>query len=684
MTIQITGQTDSKAFDVGSSLDSLSSRLESSTGTIMASAGAPRAIGGIPIQGSPSPLKPIGGVDRSGRALQGELMFGRTQDGNTLFWLQGTDTNYVLKNPVTGLPVTNAADADARARQLISSGGASRLRPLDARFVAGTKSAGVPGAPSRVPGTLTLDLESSSINSKAGEHRGMFGTGFFVPYVNPDYTSGQAITIAKQSGVPVKQWIEGTKSWHDEPRAHAVVQLSNDGKGGQLYARMNLQEVGVVGRQGTLQMPPKASQPFKAAYYDEARSLGVQQLVATAKIVGYGLAASGGGGRSSVLAAEESTPGGTRSAGTGGAKDANPGEAVNMRFNPKTGSYEADLSATRIQSSGRGGSLARTTQRPTSLARVNQGEVSPYSGQIAAMRPAPKITQRTANAPFNGSIAIRSGVDLSHPGTMPLRSLDAMSKAYGVPKEELRVLVLVRHGESEANAGKRYAGNEVGIQGTDGGFVDPHPQQFTALPTGEVIRPGGQINLTAKGQQQARDVAPVFLKAKQTWGIGQVQVSPVLRARQTFDLATNDGRGYQSVRIVQGLAERGQGSNIGRSKEGSSAPKPGDNLTVPANRPVTDRTGAESVQAFEARIGKTMREQVLPDLITAKDGPAIGQFIHQYTASGQLHTLDPSIDTMEVGHHIPNGQPLVIVFRVHAQPSGDPSLTVLGAGYLRP
>jgi hypothetical protein len=63
--------------------------------------------------------------------LQGELWFGRDQHGNTVFWLKGTDTNWILRNENDKL-ITNKLEAEIRARELIENGAASHgsLRTL--------------------------------------------------------------------------------------------------------------------------------------------------------------------------------------------------------------------------------------------------------------------------------------------------------------------------------------------------------------------------------------------------------------------------------------------------------------------------------------------------------------------------------------------------------------------------
>ncbi len=128
--------------------------------------------------------------------------------------------------------------------------------------------------------TLRIDLESPAINDRAARDRGMFGTKVFVPYVNPDYTSRHAVVVAQQLGYPVRMWTEPAPNWHTAPKAHAIVDLPNTREGGEAYARMNHQEVGYLGSQGTLKLPPGASKEFKEGYQQMSRQMAAQDLVA--------------------------------------------------------------------------------------------------------------------------------------------------------------------------------------------------------------------------------------------------------------------------------------------------------------------------------------------------------------------------------------------------------------------
>jgi hypothetical protein len=136
-----------------------------------------RVIDGVTVVGDVSRVEDVGGVNRNtGQALQGTLMWGRSESGNPVFWLQGRSTNYVLRDQGDAL-ITNQVEAEARARELIRNGGATDLRPLDVRYV--TPSAATPpptaGSGNRtisgieITGTPTRIESIGGINRSTGE-----------------------------------------------------------------------------------------------------------------------------------------------------------------------------------------------------------------------------------------------------------------------------------------------------------------------------------------------------------------------------------------------------------------------------------------------------------------------------------------------------------------------------------
>jgi hypothetical protein len=86
-------------------------------------------IAGVEIRGTPTFLGWIGGKNPAGQLVQGALKSARDEKGNWIFWLEGKDTNYLLKND-KGALITNQSDAAERAREMIKWGGASDLHPL--------------------------------------------------------------------------------------------------------------------------------------------------------------------------------------------------------------------------------------------------------------------------------------------------------------------------------------------------------------------------------------------------------------------------------------------------------------------------------------------------------------------------------------------------------------------------
>jgi aminoglycoside phosphotransferase (APT) family kinase protein len=88
-------------------------------------------IDGVRIVGGKVRAGSVGGRDPDGKPGQGDLMWGRTGEGNVVFWLQGRQTNYLLRSPTTNDPIRSQPEAEARARELISNGAARDLRPLE-------------------------------------------------------------------------------------------------------------------------------------------------------------------------------------------------------------------------------------------------------------------------------------------------------------------------------------------------------------------------------------------------------------------------------------------------------------------------------------------------------------------------------------------------------------------------
>jgi hypothetical protein len=133
--------------------------------------GERRVIDGVAVVGGVSRVEDVGGVNRStGQALQGTLMWGRSENGTPVFWLQGRSTNYVLRDG-SGALVTNQADAEARARELIRNGGATDLRPLDVRYVTPAATTPSPSSNNRTIGGIEITGTPSRVEAVGGINR---------------------------------------------------------------------------------------------------------------------------------------------------------------------------------------------------------------------------------------------------------------------------------------------------------------------------------------------------------------------------------------------------------------------------------------------------------------------------------------------------------------------------------
>ncbi len=261
-------------------------------------------VGGIKVQDGASAIKTVTGVEPSGKkALQGLLMMGRTSTGLPLFWLKGTDTNYVLRG-ANGRPVTNLVDAEARAHELIANGGASRLRALPSAG-AGTEFKG-PTSSSKI---LSINLEDPAVNVKGGSGQAVLG---LVRRGGPGsaLTSGQAVAIAESLGVKVQVTNSNRGGAAAHAHLNAWVQLSNDRKGGENFALMTVnRNPGEFDPSATTyKLPKDASTAFKDGYYSTwqkfslAQGVQIFQNLAQARIAKGSSRGSGGGFRPQVVA----------------------------------------------------------------------------------------------------------------------------------------------------------------------------------------------------------------------------------------------------------------------------------------------------------------------------------------------------------------------------------------------
>jgi broad specificity phosphatase PhoE len=338
---------------------------------------------------------------------------------------------------------------------------------------------------------------------------------------------------------------------------------------------------------------------------------------------------------------------------------------------------------------------ARPTPPPAEVQRPANGSsrpLPPHTAELAAahhesapartMAPAsPVMRVAAASLPIKPiKVAVSPDYNLQDLSRrFVVRPLEDVARQHGVDTKDLRVLVLVRHGESKYNESALFAGNEL----TLGNGTATDPKTWYAFPPGPDGTPQGvmqgQVPLTEKGKQQAIDARPVIQQLQQQYGITTALLSPVHRAQDTFNLATEGGRGFD-VRTIPALMERGMGANVARPKIDAGqkvAPDPG---AVPSEqfRPLTDR-GFEAPEQFDIRLANAFSRDVLPALRQRH----LVQVSHQFSIAAQLKAIDPSIDTMKLGHDIPNGKPLVLI--MHVSESGrSTSFRVIDGGYVEP
>jgi broad specificity phosphatase PhoE len=299
--------------------------------------------------------------------------------------------------------------------------------------------------------------------------------------------------------------------------------------------------------------------------------------------------------------------------------------------------------------------MTNSADIPGSTAKEQQGHAATENPSASTEFQPADVNSTTRIQPIHSLPIIKptnlNFSDLPTIKVTELPTLEALKNKHGA-NGDVRVIVLVRHGESTANKAGTYAGNEIGIHDPKNNtFVDPPANAFIAASDSRgTLPPGGQVTLTAKGQGQALEASTSLKKIKDQYSIKQVYLSPVKRAQDTFNLATNNGNGYE-IQTLPGLAERGQGGNVGRPKQGQGAPNPADG-SINLDRPFTDRTGYEDWSTFEQRVENDFRNNIL-----GKNTLVVS---HQYAMAGILKIIDPQVTTATLGHDIPNGRPLIL------------------------
>jgi Subtilase family len=242
-----------------------------------------RSVGGKAVLDTPLFIGTVYGAAPNSRyGLQGRVMTSHTTGGGRIFWLEGKDSNYLLRDPA-GKAIGNQAEALSRARQLITAGGATKLHRID-NTATQTEM--------RAPDTrvLRVNLESPQINSKGGTahrflnpllHRGQPGSALAA-------STEQAIGIANELGLKTVVTAMNPKASAAQAQMAAFVELSNDFAGGQNYARIT-QTVGrpeVDFQAAVFALPANASAAFREGYWSRRQKLEGVRFVQAAKDIG--------------------------------------------------------------------------------------------------------------------------------------------------------------------------------------------------------------------------------------------------------------------------------------------------------------------------------------------------------------------------------------------------------------
>lgn len=242
-----------------------------------------RSVGGKAVLDTPLFIGTVYGAAPNSRyGLQGRVMTSHTTGGGRIFWLEGKDSNYLLRDPA-GKAIGSQAEALSRARQLINAGGATKLHRID--NTAAKTEVRAPDAQ-----VLRVNLESPQINSKGGTarrflnpllHRGQPGSALAA-------STEQAIGIANELGLRTVVTAMNPKAPAAQAQMAAFVELSNDFAGGQNYARIT-QTVGrpeVDFQPAVFALPANASAAFREGYWSRRQKLDGVRMVQAAKDIG--------------------------------------------------------------------------------------------------------------------------------------------------------------------------------------------------------------------------------------------------------------------------------------------------------------------------------------------------------------------------------------------------------------
>jgi Methyltransferase domain len=269
----------------GATLASVNPAPETARDTrLVQAAGGTSSVGGVS-GGEASTIKTVSGISVStGKALQGELMFGRSSSGKPMFWLQGQDKSYALRG-ADGKPVSNAMDAETCAIKLITGGGATQLHSADSAQR---------GAEVKAPnsgGKLRINLEDPALNSKGGSgvsKGGMFGQDRGER--GSALTSSDAVQAFASQGVRVTVFNSNPEGHVKNAHMGAMVELGDDARGGAQYAQATInRNPGEVQPDAvSYSLPKGSSAAFVRGYNAAARQIAAGQLGQAAQQVGEG------------------------------------------------------------------------------------------------------------------------------------------------------------------------------------------------------------------------------------------------------------------------------------------------------------------------------------------------------------------------------------------------------------
>jgi len=240
----------------------------------------------------------------------------------------------------------------------------------------------------------------------------------------------------------------------------------------------------------------------------------------------------------------------------------------------------------------------------------------------------------------------------------------------GVTEENIAILVLVCNGETWADRDNFHSGNLVTLLN---GAPLP-PDDFIVTSDGRHVR-HIDFRLSPNGTKQALAAQKAINNLREAYGPGVLVASPEERSLQTANGATRNGDDFKEKLILEGLMDRGQGTNVGISKSPRNA------LLDPFPNPITDKTGFENLSTFAVRVRNVWDQNITPLLINKKF-PVI--FTHRYVIAAVLKLFDPKVDIEEVGERISNCKPIVLVIRMGKGVDGHPLERLLKVFYYEP